>query len=95
MLQRLQSCRIVRDRPEDEPYRRAPSSPKFESWTLGEKLVLVKNPRYWGKKALVDRLIFRPVADNAARLQALQTGELNLYDLVDPQDFGTVSKTAA
>jgi peptide/nickel transport system substrate-binding protein len=65
---------------------------KFDSWTLGEKLVISKFSKYWGKKALVDKVIFRPIADNAARLQALQTGEVSLYDLVDPQDFPTVEK---
>ncbi len=63
---------------------------KFKSWTLGEKLVVVKNPKYWGPKAKVDQIIFRPIADNAARLQALQRGDVNLYDLADPQDFGTI-----
>ncbi|MDQ2968122.1 MAG: ABC transporter substrate-binding protein [Actinomycetota bacterium] len=65
---------------------------KFESWILGEKLTITRFAKYWGTKALVDKVIFRPVADNAARLQALQTGELNVYDLVDPQDFSTIEK---
>ena len=65
---------------------------KLQSWTLGERLVIVKNPRYWGPKAKISRIIFRPIADNAARLQALQTGEVNLYDLVDPQDFRTIRR---
>jgi peptide/nickel transport system substrate-binding protein len=63
---------------------------KFQSWTLGERLVVVKNPRYWGPKAKINRIIFRPIADNAARLQALQRSEVNVYDLVDPQDYKTV-----
>ena len=28
---------------------------KFESWTVGEKLELVRNNQYWGKKAKLDR----------------------------------------
>jgi len=35
-------------------------------------------------------LIFQPIADPAARLQALQSGELQGYDLVDPQDYPTI-----
>ena len=38
----------------------------------------------------LDKLIFRPIADNAARLQALQTGEIQGYDLVEPQDVPTI-----
>ena len=39
---------------------------------------------------IYDQLIFRPIADNAARLQALQTGEIDGYDLVEPQDIPTI-----
>jgi peptide/nickel transport system substrate-binding protein len=63
---------------------------KFESWTREDRLVLVRNDVYWGEKAKLDKLIFRPIADNAARLQALQTGEIDGYDLVEPQDVPTI-----
>jgi peptide/nickel transport system substrate-binding protein len=63
---------------------------KFESWTREDRLVLVRNDDYWGDKAKLERLIFRPIADNAARLQALQTGEIDGYDLVEPQDVPTI-----
>jgi peptide/nickel transport system substrate-binding protein len=67
---------------------------KLQTWTLGERIVLVRNPNYWGPKAKVSRLIFRPIADNAARLQALQTGEVQAYDLVAPQDVPTIRKSS-
>jgi peptide/nickel transport system substrate-binding protein len=63
---------------------------KFESWTRNDRLVLVKNEDYWGEPAKIDELILRPIADNAARLQALQTGEIQGYDLVEPQDVETI-----
>ena len=70
----------------------------FKSWKIGDKLVLVKNPNYWGnssspswsRSGKIDQLIFRAIPDNAARLQALQTGEINGYDNVAPQDIPTV-----
>ena len=67
---------------------------KLESWTIGDKLILVRNDDYWGEKAKLDKLIIRPIADNAARLQALQTGEVQGYDLVEPQDIPTIEKDA-
>ena len=67
---------------------------KFESWTVGEQLVLVRNDDYWGEQALTEKIIFRPIADNAARLQALQTGEVQGYDLVEPQDVPTIQGDA-
>jgi peptide/nickel transport system substrate-binding protein len=63
---------------------------KFESWTRGDRLVMVRNDDYWGDKAKLERLIFRPISDNAARLQALQAGEIQGYDLVEPQDVPTI-----
>ena len=62
----------------------------FGSWTVGDKLTLVRNDDYWGAKAKLDKVIFRPIADNTARLQALQTGEIQGYDLVEPQDIPTI-----
>jgi peptide/nickel transport system substrate-binding protein len=74
---------------------------QFVSWTRGDKLVLKRFDGYWGKDsdkptefqgkgAHLDQLIFKPIADNAARLQALQTGEIQGYDLVEPQDIPTI-----
>jgi peptide/nickel transport system substrate-binding protein len=63
---------------------------KFESWERGDRLTLVRNDDYWGEAPSLETLIFRPIADNAARLQALQTGEIQGYDLVEPQDIATI-----
>ena len=63
---------------------------KFDSWQLGDRLTLVKNDDYWGEEPQIDTLIFRPIPDNTARLQALQTGEVQGYDLVEPQDIATI-----
>jgi peptide/nickel transport system substrate-binding protein len=62
----------------------------FQSWTRGEALELVRYDDYWGEPAKLDSLIIRPIPDNAARLQALQTGEIQGYDLVEPQDIPTL-----
>jgi len=74
---------------------------QFDSWTRGDKLVLKRFDGYWGKNsdkptafngkgASLDQLIFKPIADNAARLQALQSGDIQGYDLVEPQDIPTI-----
>ena len=65
---------------------------KFVEWTRGDRLVMERNDEYWGDfEGNIDELIFVPIADGAARLQALQTGEIQGYDLVDPQDYETIS----
>ena len=61
---------------------------KFSSWTIGQKVELVRNGSYWGKKAKLDKIIIRPISDNEARFNALKTGEINAFDLAPPQDIG-------
>ena len=82
---RLPADRHVRHRASD---RHRPL--QFESWTRGEASTLARYEDYWGEKAHLDSLILRPIPDNAARLQALQTGEIQGYDLVEPQDIPTI-----
>jgi peptide/nickel transport system substrate-binding protein len=63
---------------------------QFVSWTREDRVVLRRFEDYWGEKAKLDELIIRPIADNAARLQALQNDEIQGYDLVEPQDVPTI-----
>jgi peptide/nickel transport system substrate-binding protein len=63
----------------------------FKEWIRGERLVMERNPDYWGEfEGNIQTLIFRPISDPAALLQALQTGEVQGYDLVAPEDFQTI-----
>jgi len=67
---------------------------KFKSWKIGDKLVLDRNDSYWGKKAKLKQVILRAIPDNAARLQALQSGEIDGYNLVEPQDIPTIKRNS-
>lgn len=51
------------------------------------RIVLARNDGYWGEKAKLDKLIFRPIGEGPARKQALQAGDIQGYDLVDPADI--------
>ncbi|MDQ3771190.1 MAG: ABC transporter substrate-binding protein [Actinomycetota bacterium] len=63
----------------------------FEEWIRGDRLIMTRNEDYWGESpGNIQELIFQPIADPAARLQALQSGELQGFDLVDPQDYPTI-----
>jgi peptide/nickel transport system substrate-binding protein len=66
----------------------------LKSWQIGQKLELVANPRYRGGKPKIRRIIFRPIPNSSARLQALQTGEIQGMDYVAPQDISTVRSNA-
>lgn len=62
----------------------------LESYTPDDNATLVRNDDYWGDPAYLDRLIIRPIADPAARLQALQGASIQGYDLVSPTDYEAV-----
>lgn len=55
-----------------------------------DNATLVRNEEYWDDPAYLDRLIIRPIADPAARLQALQGGSVQGFDLVNPSDYEAV-----
>jgi peptide/nickel transport system substrate-binding protein len=60
---------------------------KFVSYTPNDNVTLARNTDYWGTKANLDRLIFKTISDGAARRQALESGEIQAYDNVDPADI--------
>ncbi len=62
----------------------------LELYEPNNRLVLARNDNYWGEKAFLDKVIFKPIADGPARRQALQAGEIQGYDLVDPADLGAL-----
>jgi peptide/nickel transport system substrate-binding protein len=64
---------------------------KFEKWDRANKTItLVRNNDYWGDKAKLARLIFKAIPDENARKQALNSGEINGYDLPSPADLASL-----
>ncbi len=51
---------------------------KFASWERGQRVVLEKNPAYWRFPVKVERVIYRPIVEDQARLTELLTGALDL-----------------
>jgi peptide/nickel transport system substrate-binding protein len=63
---------------------------RFREWRKDDRIVLERNPDYWGEKALLDRVIFRSIVDNSARLLELQAGSIDLMEFLHPDDIPTV-----
>jgi len=61
----------------------------FESWSKGEQLVVRRYERYWGKPALLERIVFRVVVDPRQRLVDLESGSVDfaMAILPDEQSF--------
>jgi peptide/nickel transport system substrate-binding protein len=54
-------------------------------WERGVRIVLDRNPGYWGEAAKIDRIVIRPIVENAARLTALQQGEVDFIVAMSPE----------
>ena len=54
-------------------------------WEKGVRIVLDRFDGYYGEKAKVDQLIIRPIVENAARLTALQQGEVDFVVALSPE----------
>jgi len=62
----------------------------LQEYTPDDSAVLVRNEDYWGEPAYLDRVIVRPILEPTARLQALEGGSIQGYDLVSPSDYETI-----
>lgn len=65
----------------DDGYNSSPigSGPyKLVRWTRGEQVELEAYDKYWGPKPAYKKVIFRAIPDEAARIAALLTGEVDV-----------------
>jgi peptide/nickel transport system substrate-binding protein len=54
----------------------------FEAWDVGRQIVLARNENYWGSKPHLKKIVFKPIVNDLAAVQALRSGEI---DLMRPQ----------
>ena len=59
---------------------------KFDSWSPGSEIKLVKNEEYWDTPANVDSVTFRVVPDSQVRAADLETGNVHIIDPVQPNE---------
>lgn len=55
----------------------------FVEWVPGDRIVLKRNPHYWGQNPEFETLVFRSIINNRNRLSALKAGVLHGMDGVD------------
>ena len=60
---------------------------RFVEWVTSEKIVLERNPDYWGRKAYLDRVVYRIVPDHTVARELARREELDLWDAVQPRDW--------
>jgi peptide/nickel transport system substrate-binding protein len=64
---------------------------KFVDWVENDTITLEKNPEYWQEGLpKLNKVIFRVIPENTARLNALANGEIDVMDGLNNSDEATV-----
>jgi peptide/nickel transport system substrate-binding protein len=56
--------------------------PWFAKWTQGDNITLTPNPKFWGPKPHLDKVVFKFITDTSAEFQAMKSGQV---DAIHPQ----------
>jgi peptide/nickel transport system substrate-binding protein len=56
--------------------------PWFAKWTQGDNITLTPNPKFWGPKPHLDKVVFKFLTDTSAEFQAVKSGQV---DAIYPQ----------
>jgi peptide/nickel transport system substrate-binding protein len=57
---------------------------KFVRWVKDDRIELEANPQYWRGAPRIEKLVFRPIPDDAVRVAALQNGEIDVAVNIPP-----------
>ena len=87
----------IRTKDETFAHRNAMGTGMFmvKEWQPDQKLVLVRNPNYWGKvDSNVTEIIYTPIKSEATRVAALLSGEIDFVLDPSPQDLARMRANA-
>jgi peptide/nickel transport system substrate-binding protein len=65
---------------------------KLVSWSPNDRMVVEKNPSYWGKSAPWDKVTFLGMPNSASRIAAVLSGDIQVAAAVPPQDIERLEK---
>jgi peptide/nickel transport system substrate-binding protein len=66
---------------------------KFVRWNRDDTIVLEANPDCWDGPPKVAKLMFKTIKDNAQRLLAVESGQADVMDGMNPQDAARVTSS--
>ena len=64
---------------------------KFDKWTPGTELKLVKNADYWGTAPSIDSVTFKVIPESGTRVAELQSGNAHIIGAVEPSQVANVN----
>lgn len=59
---------------------------KFTSWERSGQFVVRRNDAYWGKPPKIDEVIYKAIQEDAARIAALEAGQVDVISNVPPHE---------
>lgn len=65
---------------------------KFEERIRGQRVSLVRNEDYWGEAPLLDRVVFRPIPDAAARIASIRNNETDIIAVPSPDSVPNLAE---
>lgn len=65
---------------------------RFVAWQRGDRLLLERNPAYWGAAPAWDNVEIRYLTNDGARVAALLAGKVQLIDAVPPADLSQLKQ---
>lgn len=65
---------------------------KFVEWKRGDRVILAKNPDYWGGVEPWDKVTIRYLTNDAARVAALLAGDVQAIDVVPTADMAKLGQ---
>ena len=68
---------------------------KVVSWTPGDRLVVERNPFWWGGAVPWARVTFRLIVNDTARVAALLAGDVQMIEAVPPTDIARLERDPA
>jgi peptide/nickel transport system substrate-binding protein len=63
----------------------------LKEWLKGQKVVLVPNPHYWGKKPYLEQVVFQYVPDDNTRSLDVQSGNIDIGDEIPYSQIGQIN----
>jgi peptide/nickel transport system substrate-binding protein len=67
---------------------------KYVEWKTGEYAKLERNPDYWGEKAKLDKVTFRPIPDANTRLAEIESGGIDYLMQIPFEEIDRFKKEA-
>ncbi|NIM06341.1 MAG: ABC transporter substrate-binding protein, partial [Armatimonadetes bacterium] len=59
---------------------------KFASWERGSHFSMQRNDKYWRRGGNVKEILWRPIKEDAARIAALEAGQVDIINNVPPHE---------